>query len=694
MKVHYFSLPPFRLFCHAMASECRRCSDEAKTWRRMDGVYGTWASVVTIASSFKKSCQRVTKHNAASNNMQNEKASHSPIVSALSFHLILQIALLISFTPTCSSLAGLPNRNVSSSRYPSRNMATTTEISLIPSQAMAQTSSRSGTSKRKDKAIKGEAFSLVPSQVRGSHVSSFLPMTRVDSLPTSDADETDDAESRSNHNTHKAKNRGSRKKTKSGKGKNTKNSSSPSPKTRRHGNFPDVYWRRVPMEHLRLHPNYVPLPLPESIDHIEQLEDIRRFRQESWQWDAVHEGRCTTSQAVAALGFLEPEAGRILGVPRSWLRGGIGAYHRLRRPALRTLEEMNAVLCSSRKNENGHLLDDYLQDSSSIWIPNHGNDKSQFAARYCIPVSEKERQQRRKEMRHRYHHVSDFDSSVRMIWGSIQEATALLTALNYFVQQEGSETKLYEIGMCGAGVELKDSKLLLGATPDGLICHPDGMQEVLEVKNHCPFYTSSMRSNNNNHSQSRFTIRPGHFFTSNNNDEGEDETKKRAGVLPHYVPQLMMEMYCTGTHCRSAVMVRQTATAGALIIRIHRDDEWIEEMLYWLRRFQSDYVDTGTPPPNNFFLETNGEDDASSSRYRRFLDWTIALEAKVDLLDHVPNHKIQRANSATPGGLVDLFLDWLIDQERCTSRWWTQAMESLNNGGVEVHGVDTGIKVA
>ena len=88
------------------------------------------------------------------------------------------------------------------------------------------------------------------------------------------------------------------------------------------------------MDDLRGHPNFIPLPRPETIEKLDSLEDVRMFRQDSWQWDAVHQGRCTTSQTVAALGFLEPEAGKILGVPRSWQRGGHGPYYRLQQPAL------------------------------------------------------------------------------------------------------------------------------------------------------------------------------------------------------------------------------------------------------------------------------------------------------------------------------------------------------------------------
>ena len=75
---------------------------------------------------------------------------------------------------------------------------------------------------------------------------------------------------------------------------------------------------------------------------------------------------------------------------------------------------------------------------------------------------------------------------------------------------------------------------------------------------------------------------------------------EKAGVLPHYVPQLMMEMLCVGHNCQSAVMIRQSATTGALVLRIKRDDAWIDEMLYWLNRFQTDFVEREVAPPENF----------------------------------------------------------------------------------------------
>ncbi|KAI2503285.1 hypothetical protein MHU86_11115 [Fragilaria crotonensis] len=99
---------------------------------------------------------------------------------------------------------------------------------------------------------------------------------------------------------------------------------------------------------------------------------------------------------------------------------------------------------------------------------------------------------------------------------------------------------------------------------------------------------------------------------------------------PMYVPQLMMEMLCTD--CQSAVMVRQTATTGALIIRLHRNDDWIKEMLYWLHQFHTQFVEPGHSPPANFFW--NEPNATTTQRYRAFVRHTYELAGSVQVLAH------------------------------------------------------------
>jgi hypothetical protein len=433
------------------------------------------------------------------------------------------------------------------------------------------------------------------------------------------------------------------------------------------GNLPDVRWRSIPIEHLRHHPQFRPLPLPETITRLESMEDVRFFRQESWQWDALHEGRCTTSQAVAALGFLEAKAGDRLGVPKGLRRGGRGAYHRLRQPALRSLEEMNAKLCFNNNHNSNHEID--MQGTASGPSAQHKSrlsqsdnnsgvdnpfwsqiDGSPFAAKYMINFTKNERQQRRKLTAAYLQSRPGIEWSIRMIWGNAQESTALLTALNYFWKLDSNVT-LEEVGMCGAGLTFNKTSslnsvpgLIIGATPDAILRHSDGRIEALEVKNHCPFIPNVMSQDG----AGRTVASGGHRFRIGWQEFG---TKS---VLPNYIPQLMMEMLSVGNECRSAIMVRQSATSGSLVMRMHRDDEWIEEMLYWLQRFYTDFVLREVVPPQNFFFESGHARDRA--RYVRFLDWTKRIESQVELLCHVPSEEVQRT-IGTFSESTNFFLD-------------------------------------
>jgi hypothetical protein len=401
----------------------------------------------------------------------------------------------------------------------------------------------------------------------------------------------------------------------------------------RSGNIPDVHWRSVSMNHLRLHPCFD--ALPERVYNLNTLEDVRKFRQDSWQWDALHSGRCTTSKAAAALGFLEPQAVSAQLIPPSWQHGGMVAYNFLRGRALETIEEMRRVLLeddtdtSARSNASGASSKPVWTNATAV------NSSYPFAAKYLVKMTRAERQRRRKKALS----AALNSLSLRMRWGNAQEATAILTALNYFWRFDPN-VRIQEIGMCGAGLTQNTSmstSLLLGASPDALICHSDGTVEVLEVKNHCPFQSTRGRHTKNGGGKD-FVVRNLPF--------------REPYIPPLYIPQLMLEMLCVGPHCRSAIMVRQTATMGAMIVRLLRDDAWIEEMIHFLNLFQKEYVLRNEPPPVNFFWEHNTE----QSRYLAFVWRTKELSETVRVLDHVVHQDIQRmAGSST--NVTTLFLD-------------------------------------
>ncbi len=139
---------------------------------------------------------------------------------------------------------------------------------------------------------------------------------------------------------------------------------------------------------------------------------------------------------------------------------------------------------------------------------------------------------------------------------------------------------------------------------------------------------------------------------------------------------------CWEKDCRSAVMARQTVMCGAVLLRLHHDDDWIDKMLYLLGKFMTDYVNKGQVPPPNFFYEepkeTNADDggfdddgysnepstkdvsqpqpQSESERYKKFVKWTKALSEQVDLVENVPHSSIQRVLADRGVGL-SLFLD-------------------------------------
>lgn len=293
---------------------------------------------------------------------------------------------------------------------------------------------------------------------------------------------------------------------------------------------------------------------------------------------------------------------------------------------------MNNVLCRESQIESPSINDVEDEVNPNIWEICPENPK--FVAEYRHQLSKDDILHRLKLVKHKAK-GEYLDAKIRMIWGNTQESTSLLTALNYFASLEEGVT-LKEVGMCGAGLSLNhteiESSLLIGASPDAVICYPDGRKEALEVKNHCPFFSNRGRKRHGGRVK-RFSIGDRPFYNKHL-------------VFTQYVSQLQLEMLCLGEECKSAVMVRQTATQGAMVLRMHRDDSWINEMLYWLHRFQRDYVETKTPPPSDFFY--NATDPKDRRRYSDFLNRTMEIRDGVEDVAYIPHDNIQRGAANMP----------------------------------------------
>jgi len=463
----------------------------------------------------------------------------------------------------------------------------------------------------------------------------------------------------------------------------------------RTGNLPDINWRAISMTHLRAHPNFQPLPPPSMIDTLPTKEHVRYFRQESWQWDYLHVGRCTTSQASAALGFLEPKAASFLGIPKSLQRGGTGAWNRLSQTVPeneQSLEAMEQILCEGRSLSPTAIdIEDVVgwrpgsKEADKLWIPaSRIRDRPfPFTAKYRPNLTIEDLYERKLHLQH--HNNQPNPMKVRMSWGNSQEATSVLTALNYFCGIDEC-TVIHEVGMCGSRYDDMEDEMngvKIGATPDALIHYADGTVEVLEVKNHCPFVLNKQQipSRSNNGSKYRKKKKGGKKKKQSGSKKEDDNHQHRdrddvipksylirdfqleQRVPPVYIPQLMMEMYCTGDNCNAATMVRQTATKGAILLRLKRCEHWIEEMKYFLGKFQTEFVKTTKCPSDNFFWS-----DDSNSRYHKFLQSTKDLSESVEQVAYIEHAKIQRMVLERGAGRhmndVPLFLDRVyMDEE-------------------------------
>lgn len=452
-----------------------------------------------------------------------------------------------------------------------------------------------------------------------------------------------------------------------------------------------------------------------------------------------------------------------MGIPNSLRRGGYSAWQRLREEVpseIENLTELERVLCEGRaennynndnnskntttiSNDSGDVAENNYnnwkpgtKESERLWISSqklkqrrHNNNITTsstsstsyyrrkpfpFSAKYIPSLTRDELRQRKMYVEHREQSPSPM--STRMRWGNAQEATSVLTALNYFCGLDDN-TVVREVGMCGAGFDpdvgdntsgdtnVRDGALLqglsIGATPDALVCHGDGTVEVLEVKNHCPFVWNKISPHynhnkggggggNRNRNKKKKKLQGNRRRRHQNNrrlnddiadDYGDGKPAKKVApkhylirdfhlerrIPTQYIPQLMMEILCVGDSinlddknqssssgpiCKSAVMVRQTATKGAIMLRLNRDEEWITEMQYFLGRFKKEYVDEGIIPEDNFFWESGGE------RYHKFLERTKELSESVEFVAFIDHKQIQRVvyeNGVK--GEIPLFLD-------------------------------------
>ena len=141
--------------------------------------------------------------------------------------------------------------------------------------------------------------------------------------------------------------------------------------------------------------------------------------------------------------------------------------------------------------------------------------------------------------------TQSIESNVAMLWGSINEGSALVTYLKKFF----SQTKSGVVKETGIWF-LKDekNKNWLGSSPDGIIEQDGILKTVIEIK--CPFMGGKPIPYKN--------------------------------VCVNHIPQIMLEMFCTSTQqCHYVVWT----PVGTKVFLVERDDAYIELLLNYLYKF-------------------------------------------------------------------------------------------------------------
>ena len=201
------------------------------------------------------------------------------------------------------------------------------------------------------------------------------------------------------------------------------------------GTKANILWRAIDMDDLRLHPLYHPLPHPSSVLALTPT-DFALFRQDSWQWDALHQGRLTTSKAAACLGMYEDKAGKSMMTPKGLLSHSrvLSAYEALLERAPDDWSFLNKDHKPTTTAPSKHPHSAQVWRKASV----RGNKPPKFIYTHHTPTEP-------KPVSRRY--TASNPSSARLMWGSAQESTAILAVLNYLATLPSQGSYVSEVGL-------------------------------------------------------------------------------------------------------------------------------------------------------------------------------------------------------------------------------------------------------
>ncbi|KAK9797824.1 hypothetical protein WJX73_003099 [Symbiochloris irregularis] len=399
----------------------------------------------------------------------------------------------------------------------------------------------------------------------------------------------------------------------------------------RGGNVPNLLWQAITFEELRDNTDFQALPPVQEL-RLAGPEDYRYVRQDSDLWDALHAGVCTTSCLNGALGFFEPQAAKVLHLPRGYASHSpaMSAYHRLRlpvytppfhhpdaatdepipaaadaddsAPATASLPESSSMARKKRRRRKNDAASQ-VPTAEQLHIKQAPATASKAAAQAAITRERMRLQSKSRSAANRG------EGSVRMAWGSAQEAATLVSLMAAF-----PSSSLQEVGLCwldtntlppewgfppgtlpplgplstlaaDAGSflqELQPSASHIQQQPEP---KPTAMDlhasmgggviaEVVEVKNTCPFRLQTRISRKG--ARQVFVVA----------DRGP-----RDQVPVQWVAQLQMEMLAAPQKPSSALLVSRSATKGITLFRMVKNEEFQRLMLYFVSRAASGHFD-------------------------------------------------------------------------------------------------------
>lgn len=430
------------------------------------------------------------------------------------------------------------------------------------------------------------------------------------------------------------------------------------------GHGPNVHWRGIAIEELRAHPRFISLP-PASDVRLAGPETFHYIRQDEPLWDELHDGVLTSRYLLGALGMREPQAARILGLPRAVVQPGAiaASWHALRTPVaphtVAQLRQRPAAVVRAAHIANRKVIGVLSKRGRrrgarpKLWPPRAGQPPPEYDA---APLRASARAMAEGGI-----------NAVRCAWGSAQEAAALAAVLESLPR----EARVEEIGLAmlcpkKRGLSGRLRALIadlgelppLGSSPDAMLrMAPGAPRMVVEVKNVSPFFAphgpaaAAPSAAPSAVTPAAPSAAPGKAVAAAPTAATPAATPaapsaatpvvssaapgkaaahvqhaapRRFQVLTRYVPRgrrgavnffwlrapherlpcqyvPQLQIQMLVTGTTEALYVCGSACQGINLIRVRRDDEYLSELLIYLAAFWDTVRHSDAPPPDDYF---------------------------------------------------------------------------------------------